>query len=172
MLLFLIKTLSKVFLFNLAQFSLVTDDPGQLVLEKCTCYVHLEHYIPKNMTQINFTKNDMYFCFTRICHSCVQKWAKVNSVTSIMAYWRNVNICRWHGTSPQACAHFCNKHNQNISSMWADQYFKNTLRLKFWNIVKVTSVLAGTLKISVNSKCYNPVAELINRFPLPKLSDM
>jgi hypothetical protein len=45
---FLINTLNKLFLFNLAQFSLITDNPKQLVLKKKhSRYLHLECYMPK-----------------------------------------------------------------------------------------------------------------------------
>jgi len=48
------KTLCEVFLFNLAQFSFIIDNPKQLILEKPT-----QHYMSKNRTIIDFPKNDI-----------------------------------------------------------------------------------------------------------------
>jgi hypothetical protein len=51
--------LYKAFLFNLAQFSLIIDHQKQVILDKPTCYLHLqlEYYKPKNRTRTNFPKN-------------------------------------------------------------------------------------------------------------------
>lgn len=51
------KPLYTVLRFNLAQFSLITDNPKQLLLEKLIRYLHLEHYKPKNRTHIKLPKN-------------------------------------------------------------------------------------------------------------------
>jgi hypothetical protein len=56
---FFIKMLYKVFLFNLAQFSLIIDNSKQPILEEHTHCLHLEHYTPIDRTCINFPKNDI-----------------------------------------------------------------------------------------------------------------
>jgi hypothetical protein len=43
--------------------------------------------------------------------------------------------------------------------MWADRYLKNTVQLKFLNIVELARVLAEHLKISFNTKHYNSLGE-------------
>jgi len=57
----------------------------------------------------------------------------------------------------------------NISLMWADRYLRNTLNLKFRNIVELACVVAGTFKISVNTTYWNFVGKLISEFSLPHL---
>jgi hypothetical protein len=47
---------------------------------------------------------------------------------------------------------------------------KNTLQLKFQNNVELAPVLAETLKISVNTKYFNAVGELIREFAFTKPS--
>jgi hypothetical protein len=71
--LFFIKTLYEVFLFNLAQLSLIIGNPKQLLLEKYTHYLHLEHYTPRNRTHISFQRN---------CCSSIQDQTKVNWIVS------------------------------------------------------------------------------------------
>jgi len=44
----LFDALYKVVCFNFAQFYLSVCDQKQLIVKKYTCYLHLEHYIPKN----------------------------------------------------------------------------------------------------------------------------
>jgi hypothetical protein len=153
---FLIKTFYNVFLFNLDQFSLITDNTKQLILEKCTHYIHSEHCLLKKRTRINFPKK--YFHLTRSCHSSIQKQTKVNSLTSTMHIGRTLTFTTLG-------------MKLYILLMWGDQYFKNTLQLKFRNNVKLTHVLAETLKISVNNKHCSSVGGLISKFPIPKLGD-
>jgi hypothetical protein len=86
------------------------------------------------------------------------------------AHWKNIHIYySLHETLPQAYTQFCNKHNINISLMWAEQYLENTLQIKFQNNVELACILAETFNFSVNTKYCNSVAGLICKFLLPKL---
>jgi len=51
-----------MFLFNLAQFSVLIDNTEQVIFEKRTRCLHLEHYRPKNRTRMNFAKNNFSVC--------------------------------------------------------------------------------------------------------------
>lgn len=67
----LIKTLYKVFLFKLAQCSLIIDSPEQLMLEECIHCIQLKHYVPYNRTRLNFPEKDI--CVTMSCVNYKQK---------------------------------------------------------------------------------------------------
>jgi hypothetical protein len=124
--------------------------------------------MPKIRTCTNFTKNDISFSQGSVT---VLSITKVNSVTSTVHIEKSFDIFYGqHETLPQAYAQFCNKHNINILLVWANQYLKGTLWLKFQNNVELARVLVGTLKIRFSSKYYSSVGQLISEFPLPKLS--
>jgi hypothetical protein len=74
---------NKVLLFNLAQFSLITHILEQLILEKCTSYMHWEHCMPKNKTCINFQRM-IFLSDKELSQFYIQKQTKVNSVASTM----------------------------------------------------------------------------------------
>jgi hypothetical protein len=66
---------------NFSQFSSVTDNKKQLILEKHTCYLYLEHTTTKQQNLYKLSE-ELYLCLTRTCHDCTQKQTKVNSTAS------------------------------------------------------------------------------------------
>jgi hypothetical protein len=86
------------------------------------------------------------------CH-CVYCWSSENETKPT--------------SSQQAHVQVYSKHS--ILLMWADQYLRNALQLKFWNSVKLTHVLLETLERRVNTKYCSSARELISKFPLRKL---
>jgi len=51
-----------MFLFYSTQFSLIRDNPVQLILRKHTCYLHLEQ-LAKEQNSYKLSK-ELYFCVT------------------------------------------------------------------------------------------------------------
>jgi len=114
---------------------------------------------------------ERYFCLTLNCCNYIQRQTKVNLILFVNnAHWKIFHsYYSQHEFLPQAYTQFCNKQDINISLMWAVQYSKNMVQFRFWNNIKLAHILMESLTISVNTKHYNSVGELITKFPFPKL---
>jgi len=116
---FLVNT--HTILFNLAQFTLIIDNTEQIILEKRTLHLHLQHYTPKNRICINFPHRMIFLWYNELPHFC-PKQTIINSVASTMHTGNTLTLLI-------VSMKLYHRKNINISMIRTGRYLKNTTQI-------------------------------------------
>jgi hypothetical protein len=130
-----------MFLCNLAQFSLIKNNPKQLIMEKMYSLLNLGHHMPT--TEHVQTFQSVIFFPAKELLEFYPEGNKSKSSRVCNAHGENRDIYYSRPeTKSLAYAQFCNQCNPNILLMWAVRYLKNTFQPKFGNNIELARVLA------------------------------